>query len=191
MTNKQLIKLSSPAVPDIYLQEISIDDASQTYVDWLNDPKVNQYLETRFYHQDLAAVIDFINGIMANPNEHLFTIRLAANDRHIGNIKVGGIKPVHLIGDVSLFIGEKSCWGKGYAQQAIELISRYGFESLKLRKLCAGAYKPNIGSTKAFLKAGYQKDGILKDHYLLDGKPCDLVQVGLFEESLSLLPMLN
>ncbi|QBG35222.1 GNAT family N-acetyltransferase [Litorilituus sediminis] len=174
------IKITSNAIADVYLQTISENDASDEYVQWLNDPLVNQYLETRFYQQDLASVIGFIKGILENPNEHLFTIRLKSNDKHIGNIKIGPINPHHNIGDVSLFIGDKDSWGKGIATQAIALISQYSFEQLKLRKLCAGAYKANVGSTKAFLKAGYVSDGVLANHYTFNGKPCDLVQVCLF-----------
>jgi len=175
-----MITIKNNAQPDIYLQEIQLSDASEAYVNWLNTPEVNQYLETRFNHQTLESVIDFINVTLASPTEHLFTIRLTENDQHIGNIKVGGINTRHSIGEVSLFIGEQSCWGKGLATQAISLISHYAFESLDLRKLVAGAYKPNVGSTKAFLSAGYQQDGIRKNHYLLNSKPCDLIEVCLF-----------
>lgn len=174
------IKITSNAIADVYLQAISESDASDEYVQWLNDPLVNQYLETRFHQQDLASVIDFINSILNNPAEHLFTIRLKNSDKHIGNIKIGPINSHHNIGDVSLFIGDKDSWGKGIATQAISLISQYSFEYLNLRKLCAGAYKANVGSTKAFLKAGFVKDGVLANHYTFNGKPCDLVQVCLF-----------
>ena len=183
-----VIKLSSEQVPLVYLQSITEQDASEDYVQWLNDPLVNQFLETRFYLQDLNAVLGFIRSMVTNPNEHLFTIRLKENDQHIGNIKIGGINTHHNIGDVSLFIGDKNSWGKGIATQAVQLISRYSFEQLTLRKLCAGAYQDNVGSTKAFLKAGYQSDGVLANHYTSNGKPVDLVQVCLFDHQQAQLP---
>ncbi|MCW8863854.1 MAG: GNAT family N-acetyltransferase [Colwellia sp.] len=182
------IKISSARVPSVYLQSISEQDASNEYVQWLNDPLVNQYLETRFYPQDLSSVLDFIRNIIANPNEHLFTIRLTENNKHIGNIKIGGINTHHNVGDVSLFIGDKNAWGKGLASQAIQLISRYSIEQLHLRKLCAGAYQANVGSTKAFLNSGYQRDGVLVDHYTFNGQPVDLVQVCIFNHQLERLP---
>jgi len=191
MSDIKLKRISSQSIPSIYLQAIDQTDANETYVQWLNDPLINQYLETRFHLQNLENVLTFINDMIAAPNEHLFTIRLTGTDQHIGNIKVGGIKPEHGIGDVSLFIGEKNAWGKGIACQAIKLISRYSFEQLNLRKLCAGAYKPNVASTKAFLNAGYQEDGVLTKHYTLNNQPCDLVQVCLFEHELNVLPKIS
>ncbi|MBE0360258.1 MULTISPECIES: GNAT family N-acetyltransferase [Pseudoalteromonas] len=177
------IKITSNETKDIFLQSISLDDANENYVAWLNDPLVNQYLETRFSKQDLNSVKSYISANLDNPLEQLFTIRTSNNNKHIGNIKVGSINKVHNIAQVSLFIGEKESWGKGYANQAIKLISQYAFKILQLRKLTAGAYSSNIGSTKAFIKSGYKNECTLKDHYLLNDKPCDLVQVSLFNES--------
>jgi len=185
------MKIISAQLPTIYLQSISEQDASEQYVSWLNDPLVNQYLETRFQRQNLASILAFIGEMIANPNEHLFSIRLTETGKHIGNIKVGGINKCHNIGDVSLFIGEKSCWGKGIAKQAIQLISRYSIETLKLRKLSAGAYQPNRGSTVAFINSGYIEDAILTEHFLLNDQPCDLVKVCFFEHQLEQLPKIT
>jgi len=185
------MKIVSAQLPTIYLQSISEQDASEQYVSWLNDPLVNQYLETRFHDQNLSTVISFISDVIANPNEHLFTIRLKSNNQHIGNIKVGLINNIHNVGDISLFIGDKSHWGKGIAKQAIQLISRYSIEVLNLRKLSAGAYLPNKGSTVAFIKSGYIEDCRLTEHYLINGLPCDLVKVCFFDKQLNQLPQIT
>ena len=185
------MKIISEQFPTIYLQSICEQDASQEYIRWLNDPQVNQYLETRYQCQNLSTITNFIRDVIANPNEHLFTIRLKSNNQHIGNIKIGSINRNHNVGEVSLFIGEKSCWGKGIAKQAIQLISRYSIETLKLRKLSAGAYRPNKGSTIAFINSGYIEDGILTEHFLLNGQPCDLVKVCFFEQQLNQLPQIT
>jgi RimJ/RimL family protein N-acetyltransferase len=185
------MKIISEALPTIYLQSINLQDANMQYVGWLNDPLVNQYLETRHQTQTLPMVEDFIQNVIANPNEHLFTIRLKGNNRHIGNIKIGSIISNHNIGEVSLFIGEKGFWGKGIAKQAVQLISRFSIETLKLRKLSAGAYRPNKGSTIAFIKSGYSEDAILTEHFILDGQPCDLIKVCFFDRQLNQLPQIT
>lgn len=185
------MKIISAQLPTIYLQSISEQDASEQYVNWLNDPLVNQYLETRFDQQNVSKVSTFIRDVIANPNEHLFTIRLKSNNQHIGNIKIGAINNHHNIGEVSLFLGDKNYWGKGIAKQAIQLISRYSIETLKLRKLSAGAYRPNKGSTIAFINSGYIEDAILTEHFLLNGQPCDLVKVCFLENQLNQLPLIT
>jgi len=185
------MKIISNELPTIYLQSISEKDASEQYVSWLNDPLVNQYLETRLQNQNLSTIVSFIRDVIANPNEHLFTIRLKSTHQHIGNIKIGSINNNHNIGEVSLFIGDKVWWGKGIAKQAIQLISRYSIETLKLRKLTACAYRPNKGSTVAFINSGYIEDAILTNHFLLNDQPCDLVKVCIFEQQLNQLPQIT
>lgn len=175
--------ISNSDLKDIYLQEISIEDVNSTYVDWLNDPEVNQYLETRFQKQTIESVKSYVHSTIKNKNEHLFTIRNSKNKHHIGNIKVGGIIPHHGMAFVSLFIGDKSSWNKGYANQAIKLICKYSFNTLGLRKISAGIYQPNNTSLKTFLNAGFKHDCIFKEHYVFKGTPCDLIFVSLFNST--------
>ena len=68
-------------------------------------------------------------------------------------------------GVIGLFIGEQSNWGKGLATDAIKLISKFANKKFKLKKLVAGCYSNNIGSKKAFLKAGYEIEAILKNYW--------------------------
>ena len=180
MIKEKVLRIASKQLPLITLRSITLQDVNAEYVQWLNDAHVNQYLETRFYQQNLQSVSEFVANTINNPNEHLFTIRLASTNKHIGNIKVGAIDNNHSVGHISLFIGDKNYWGQGIAKQAIQLISRYSFNELSLRKLCANAYDVNIASIKSFLSSGYSHDGIWAEHYTLHGKPCDLVQVCMF-----------
>lgn len=109
-------------------------------------------------------------------------IVLKADDRHIGNIKLGPINWLHRFADVGLIIGEKDCWGKGYASQAIRLISDYAFKVLNLHRLTAGCYAANMGSAKAFLKVGWRQDGLRPRHFYCAGEYVDAIMLGITRE---------
>jgi RimJ/RimL family protein N-acetyltransferase len=162
----------------LYLRPLSVADCGERYLGWLLDPEVNRYLETRFAPQSIEAIAAFVKSINARDDEHLFGIVLKQGEQHIGNIKVGPVNRHHRLADISLFIGERGCWGQGYAAEAIAAMSRHAFEKLGVRKLSAGMYAPNVGSTKTFLKAGYREESRRPGHYLLDGKPCDILELG-------------
>jgi RimJ/RimL family protein N-acetyltransferase len=168
----------------LYLRPLTRSDCSERYVAWLNDPQVNRYLETRFAAQNLKAIADFVDGVNGRSNEHLLGIFLRSGNVHIGNVKLGPINPHHRLGDISLFVGERSCWGKGYATEAIAAASRFAFDALAVRKLSAGMYAPNIASYRAFVSAGYREEARRPGHYLLDGKPCDILELGCRPEDL-------
>jgi len=154
---------------DVCIRPIRLSDVTYAYLNWLRDPEVNRYLETRHRAQSLSSIAEFVESKITSENEYLFAICLNSSGRHIGNIKVGPINEFHLTADVSLFIGDKQMWGKGYASQAIYLASKYAFEEKRVVKLKAGCYSPNIGSKKAFLKCGYAIEGELRSSANCEG----------------------
>jgi RimJ/RimL family protein N-acetyltransferase len=161
------------------LRQLEVGDVSPEYVAWLNDTDVHRYLETRLEPQDEHSVRTFVERVRARDDEFLFGIFLRNSARHIGNIKVGPIRPRHRLADVSLFIGARDCRGKGYAAEAIAAVSRYAFDELRVLKLSATMYAPNVASLRAFLRAGYRKEGRRRGHLELDGRRCDMIELGL------------
>ena len=172
------------ASPRLSLRPLTVADVTDAYVGWLNDPEVTRFLETRHAAQTRETVEAFVAAVAARAHEHLFAIRLRAGGRHVGNIKVGPIHPLHRVGDVSLLIGARDVWGQGYAAEAIELVSRHAFGALGARKLSASLYAANVGSERAFLKAGWRREGLRRAHYALDGERSDIVELGLIPEDL-------
>ncbi len=163
----------------LYLRGLDHVDASKAYSDWLNNPQVNRYLETRHEKQSIQSIKNFITDKNKSKNEYLFGIFLKLHNKHIGNIKLGPIRKQHKLAEISLFIGETSEWGKGYATEAINIITNHAFNDMKMNKLVASMYAEIKISTRAFISAGWKEEAILKDHYLFNGKPMDLIIVGI------------
>jgi ribosomal-protein-alanine N-acetyltransferase len=163
----------------IFLRPLSSDDVNASYLRWLTDPEINQFMETRHRPQTAQTIGEFVERVNGRDDEFLFGICLKKDGRHVGNIKVGPVKQNHSVADVSLFIGERDCWGQGLAADAIRAISRFAFTSMNVDKLNAIAYAANRGSIGAFLRAGYSQEGLRRKHYLLNGKPADVAELGL------------
>jgi RimJ/RimL family protein N-acetyltransferase len=159
---------------DMEIRALSISDVTTTYVEWLNNPKVNQYLESRFYTHTLESVKEFVSKCIESDAELLMGIFM--DKRHVGNIKLGCFAKHHKRAELGLFIGDENYWGKGVASRAISLVTQAGFESLNLHKIVAGCYEPNVGSRKAFEKAGYVVEGRLSSHsQVVPGEWCDMI----------------
>ena len=164
----------------LLLRSLALGDLNHRYLGWLNDPEVNTYLETRFLPQTLEAMQTYWEAHRDDPSSPWFAICLASEDyRHIGNIKLGPIQWVHRRGDLSLFIGERSCWGKGYASEAIALVRDWAFLELDLQKLNAGIYEGNIGSRRAFEKCGFELEGTLRQEVVSAGQRLNVWRLGL------------
>lgn len=163
----------------LILRPLTEADVTDQYIAWLNDPEVNRFLETRFERHDAATVARFVRDKMDSPTDHLFGMFLDHGQRHIGNIKLGPVNVHHATAPISLFIGDKTAWGKGYAQEAIALVTRFGFMDKGLHKLEAGCYEHNHGSRRAFEKCGFLVEGTLKSHRISEGERTDVILLGL------------
>lgn len=171
--------LSAPiAGPRVVLRSLTCADVTDAYIGWLNDPAVTRYLEVRWSRHGADDVAAFVAAMNDSSDQYLMGIFLRDAGTHIGNIKIGPIRPIHATADVSLFIGAKDMWGKGYASEAIALASDHGTGPLAIRKLNAGVYAPNAGSVGAFLKAGWWREGLRKAQFRSDDSICDEVLLG-------------
>ena len=101
------------ATERVYLRPLSAQDATQTYADWMNDPQVNQYLETRHSPQSVESCRAFIEQCNADPASHLFGIFLQQGDRHVGNVKLGFVNSHYQRGQVSLLLATRHVGGRG------------------------------------------------------------------------------
>ena len=168
----------------IRLREVCIEDVNEIYYRWLNDPEITRYLESRFYPNSIISLRNYVKNNSGNKDNLLLAIILKEENRHIGNIKLGPINWLHRFSDVGLLIGEKDCWGKGYATEAIKLISNHAFDHLNLHKLIAGSYDVNKGSIQAFKKAGFSIEGIRKRHYFCENRYIGHVMLGLINKKM-------
>ncbi len=166
----------------IYLREVRLSDVNENYRRWVNDPEVTRFLEIRYVPHSLDNIRKYVEMMDGNPDEIFLAICLKDDGKHVGNIKLGPINRIHRFADVSLLIGEKSIWGRGVATEAIRLLARFAFDVLNLHKLKAGCYAENKGSAKAFLKAGFTPEGILRKQWQVNGEYQDELLFGLCRE---------
>jgi [ribosomal protein S5]-alanine N-acetyltransferase len=166
--------------PTLYLREVRCTDVNDNYYRWMNDPEVTQFLETRYLPRSLENIKGFVSVMDGKAEEIFLAICLKDDNRHIGNIKLGPMEWIHRVASISLLIGEKDCWGKGYATEAICLVCRLAFERLNLRKVKAGVYATNQGSIRAFHKVGFATEGVLRGEYVVNRQLIDHVCLGLF-----------
>jgi len=143
------------AAGSIVLRDLTEADVTQDYVDWMNDPEVVQYMESRFEENTMASIRTFVRSCAKDPGTLLLGIFSADKGLHIGNIKLGPVNLHHRLGDIGLVIGRKDFWGQGVASTAIAAVRDYAFTTLGLIKVTAGCYEPNAASARAFVKVGF------------------------------------
>jgi [ribosomal protein S5]-alanine N-acetyltransferase len=173
------VQLAPAAIDGVSLFVLTPEHVGEAYVGWLNDPVVNQFLESRFATHDIESTRRFVEQVYASPDSLLLGIHNEAAGGHVGNIKIGPINRYHRTGEIGILIGEKRAWGRGIATAAIRLICDVARNDLALHKVTAGCYATNVGSRKAFEKAGFAVEGTRAQQVQrADGQREDLVLLG-------------
>ena len=159
------MKVNEIVTERLILQCLDPENFSSAYLNWLNDPTINRFLEVRLNPpKSIKELQLFIQKTNSSRDEVLLGIHLR-DQSHIGNIKIGPIDSYHGRADIGIVIGEKSQWGKGIASEAITAVSHFAFETLRLNRLTAGLYGQNVGSMNAFLKAGFSREATLSSYW--------------------------
>lgn len=163
---------------DVELFVLRPDDVTDAYAAWLNNPAINQYLELRFFPHTVTSTREYVASMLVSPDNLFLGIRSVVLGRHVGNIKLGPVNQHHGTAEIGIVIGDRHAWGRGLATQAIQVIADIARQELKLRKVTAGCYESNVGSKRAFEKAGFVIEGVRPGQVLANGKPEALILMG-------------
>ena len=161
-----------------------IDDTyvKNEYVEWLNDYEIVKYTEQRFERHTIKKIKNYVKNVTKSENEFLYGIfhhtKHQSKFIHIGNIKIGPIKPEHNSTEIGYIIGNKSYWGKGVMTESIRLATLICKNKYNLSKINAGVYENNIGSIRALEKNNFIEEGTLKSQVIFENKRINIKLFG-------------
>lgn len=158
---------------NIFLKNLSQINATNKYCNWLNDPEVNKYLETR--SATITQLKKYIREKNKNPNCLFLGIFLKGNNKHIGNIKLEPIDLKNLKATLGILIGDKNYWGKGIGREAIRLLLDYASQKLNLKEINLGVISENKRAIAFFKKAGFKIHHIEKEQIQHNEKTFDKI----------------
>ena len=175
----------------IYLRAV-VEEDLQYYFNWLNDQETTRYMQRGIYPTSIDDCKDYIASMQSKGGMHLAIIRKEEcvegilsyplrNEKHIGNISLLNIHPTFRSAEISIIIGDKQSRGNGYGSEAIKLLVGHIFTRMNLNRLQAGMVDKNSSSHGAFMSAGFQQEGVLRQAYYCDGEYQDVVIMGLIK----------
>lgn len=169
---------------NLCLRDIELADCCEKYVNWLNDVKVNKYLESRLSIQSIESITRFVSNILESKDNYMFAVIYKENQEHIGNVKIGPIHPIYKNTYIGSIIGEKKYWGCGLAVEMDYLATRFCFDVLNLHKVACGVISANIGAIKIIEQLGFKKEACIRDDVFQDEKYLDVYRYGILEKEL-------
>lgn len=160
----------------IKLRILKVDDVNKDYLRWMNDFKLHEFTEQKYKKKTINTLKKFVKSKMKTNLEFLYGIFY--KNKHIGNIKLGPIHPIHKYAEISYFIGEKKFHNKGIATETISKIINIA-KKKKLKKLIAGCHEINKSSIKVLEKNNFKIEGSFKNMLLYKNKRYKSLWLGI------------
>jgi ribosomal-protein-alanine N-acetyltransferase len=150
----------------LILRKIVPEDAKDLF-DFLSDVTVNQYT-THNPFENIVQVQRLINGMQQGfdaKQKILLGIAAKGAKKIIGYCGFHAFDEYNLIGDISFCLA-KEHWGQGIMTEAIQTMVQFGFEKIELNRIEAKAMFQNTSSFRVLEKAGFQKEGLIRQGLL-------------------------
>lgn len=171
------MKLSSKR---LHLMEFDKKIIDKKVMSWFSNVQLMKYYTNSKQAITKEILIKSIEEGLKFKSSFSYFIVHSSTNRVIGTIKIGPINLFHKTSDLVVLIGEKGDFGKGIGTEAIQLGVKVAFQNHDIRKLFGGMYASNIASIKAYTRAGWIVEGVLKGFYLNEKKAEDRILVGCF-----------
>lgn len=142
----------------VSLRTVLPEDAGKWYA-WLNDPEVAVPLGDEAYTPMTPANMERDIESISSSREHVFTIVENESGNAIGRCLLFSIEFVNRSAMVGIFIGEKSCWNKGYGRESLILLLDYAFNMLNLNSLMLGVMSFNERAIRCYESVGFKEVG--------------------------------
>ena len=148
------------------LRQLEIADVDDIY-EYAKDQDAFTFTDG-FPHEydDVKFIIDVWRNETYNSRQFIrWAIELKTEEKVIGGVYFFAPYGSDVSGrrmDMGIDISRKY-WNKGYASEAIQAISYYGLTAMGLKRVQAQVLPDNVGSLRAFEKAGFMNEGILRN----------------------------
>lgn len=141
------------------LKPFHATDITDRYVNMLNNPLVNRFLEIRWCPQTRETTQNFVNSFYAGEEKFIWGLFDATTSLFIGTATLYQINRRYGSGEIGLMIGDVSYWGKGASMATMAMIIEHAIQDLKLRRLTGGSYAVNHGMNFTFKRLGFRREG--------------------------------
>lgn len=117
-----------------------------------------------------------------SPASYYFSIRTLAEDKLIGELGLDVVNWPGRDAFVGLGIGETEYWSKGYGTDVMNVLLRFAFTEINLRRVTLTVFEYNPRAIRSYEKAGFRHEGRKRQLLNREGKRWDELYMGILRE---------
>ena len=133
----------------------------------VRDPDILRLTATRaaFTREQIAARLDHLQ---ARPDRADWAIVRPADGAVMGEVVLNDLRREDRAMNVRILLTAEH-QGRGYGTQAMRAVVDYGLGIVRLHRISLGVYAFNSRAIRAYEKAGFRREGVLRDALYWDG----------------------
>ena len=176
---------------DIYRGELvrlaAVDSEAfgKTFTRWSRDSEFMRLLNGEAIRLDSAAANKkWIEKDLedAPPGLYFFSAHALADDREIGFVVLDVSSWNDRNGFVGIGFGEREVWGKGYGTDLMQVLLRYAFTEVNLRRMTLTVFEYNPRAIRSYEKVGFRHEGRFRKFLNREGRRWDMLFMGILRE---------
>ena len=168
-----------PTLTGLQVQLRALGDADVPRLfEIFSDPRVMRYWSTPAM-KDASEAANYFERIQEGfRSRQLFQWGIQFGEDLVGTCTLFHIDLVHRRAEIGYALGHRF-WGKGLARDGVGTAIAFAFEALNLHRIEADVDPRNARSLKLLEGLGFQKEGCLRERYIVNGEIQDALFLGL------------
>lgn len=148
---------------------------------WENDVELRKLIG-EVAPMSRTEVEKWYKDLLADQDRVWFAIVLKKRNRVIGEAGLLRMDRPTRSTDMTIIIGERDAWGKGYGKEVGHLLLSYAFEHLGFHRVSIGVVGFNKNALKFWKSLGFRKEGVERDAHFYDNKYSDGIMMSILED---------
>jgi len=171
--------------PRLVMRWVSEDDIDALY-EIFSDPEVTRYWSSAPFAHREAAVTMQRKIAEDNLKDSVWKWGLALRDTNklIGTVTLFNLSLSNGRAEIGYAMA-RAYWGKGYMNEALKAMIVHAFDVVKLRRLEADVDPRNTASVRTLERLGFQREGLLRERWHVEGEIQDAFFYGLLKREWS------
>lgn len=163
--------------PGVVLRPLSLDDADALFIAH-GDPETHHFWSGPA-HTSVEQTRAYVQETLAIANSRVWAITEAGGEA-LGRVGLFVLREG--VGELGIIM-RRDATGRGLASKAIKLVCDYAFNELGLHRLAADIDPDNSASLSLFLRAGFQREGLLRGNWKTHLGIRDTVMMGKLRDA--------
>lgn len=169
----------------VRLSAMDVDEQSKAFSRWSRDSEFSRLINSGVASTaSPKAIQKWLEKELDEQtvNQHWFSIRKLDDDALLGEIDLYVYNWPGRDAFVGLGIGEREFWGKGYGTDVMNVILRYAFTEINLKRVTLTVFEYNPRAIRSYEKAGFRHEGRVRQALHKEGRRWDMLFMGILRE---------